>query len=392
MKPRFFISIAAWIFILSSFFSACSDETPLPAPIPDPGTDPISRTVLIYIAADNNLSSFGYNNIDHILTGAAGDNLNGGNLLVYFDPADQEPQLLQFKKGKNGNAVKTVVHTYKEQNSAAPEVLRSVIDEVIEQYPAESYGLVLWSHATAWFPSHIFSMLRSFGADGPNVMEIDQLKEALPDKTFDFILFDACYMASTEVIYALRDKAEYIIGSPVETLATGFPYEKILTPMFKETIDLEGICQAFYDHYKVNTGNSQSASVSLSATAPLSKLTAVVKEIVQGKEEEIYALPVSEMQQLEYLTGSLHALYDFDDYIGRLATPDQYTEFRKYLDEVVLYKQTTPYATFAYGGFSGTQLAMNHFSGLSIYVPQPALSTLNSWYKNTEWYQAVYAE
>lgn len=117
-----------------------------------------------------------------------------------------------------------------------------------------------------------------------------------------------------------------------------------------------------------------------------------MKEIVQGKEEAIYALPVREMQQMEYLTGSLHALYDFDDYIGRLATPEQYTELRKCLDEVVLYKKTTPKATFAYGGFSGTQVAMSHFSGLSIYVPQQALSALNNWYKNTEWYQAVYAE
>lgn len=389
MKRRWFLYTSACLLILSSLFS-CSDEVPRPGP--DEPAGGVGRTVLIYMAADNDLSTFGNNNIIEILKGASGNTLNGGNLLVYFDPANDVPHLYQIKAGEDGNAVKTAVKTYEEQNSVSREVMRSVIDEVVEQYPADSYGLILWSHGTAWFPGNISSMLRSFGQDNNRVMEIDHLKETLPDHTFDFILFDACYMASTEVIYALREKADYIIASPTETLATGFPYEKILTPMFQETADLEGICREFYNFYNVLEGNNRSASVSLAATAPMEKLAETVKEIVKGKEEAIYNLPVSELQQLEYLTRSLHALYDFDDFISRLATPEQYTAFRQCLDEVILYKQTTPFATYAYGGYSGTQLAIDRFSGLSIYVPQKALGSLTAWYKGTDWYKAVYAE
>lgn len=384
MKFRLPNYIIAFIFILSSFLS-CSDEVP----VPDPSDNPVNRTVLIYMAADNNLSTFAYNNIDLILKGATAANLGGGNLLVYFDPIDQTPQLLHITKGKDGKAVQTVIKTYEEQNSVSPTVLRNLIDEVVKDYPAESYGLVLWSHGTAWFPSTIFSMLRSFGQDGSDVMEIDQLQAALPDKVFDFILFDACYMASTEVIYALRNKADYIIGSPTETMAYGFPYEKILTPMFQETIDLESICREFYEYYD-QQDDYRSGTVSLSATAPMQKLAGIVKEIVNGKEETIYNLPINEMQHLEHLTGTLHALYDLDDYIRRLATPEQYAKFSECLDEVVLYKQHTPSATYTYG--RGTQVAIHHFSGHSIYVPQKALNSLNEWYKKTDWYKAVYAE
>lgn len=387
MKFRLPNYIIAFIFILSSFLS-CSDEVP----VPDPSDNPVDRTVLIYMAADNNLSTFAYNNIDLILKGATAANLGGGNLLVYFDPIDQTPQLLHITKGKDGKAVQTVIKTYEEQNSVSPTVLRNLIDEVVKDYPAESYGLVLWSHGTAWFPSTIFSMLRSFGQDGSDVMEIDQLQAALPDKVFDFILFDACYMASTEVIYALRNKADYIIGSPTETMAYGFPYEKILTPMFQETIDLESICREFYEYYDQQDDYNRSGTVSLSATAPMQKLAGIVKEIVNGKEETIYNLPINEMQHLEHLTGTLHALYDLDDYIRRLATPEQYAKFSQCLDEVVLYKQHTPSATYTYGGFTGTQVAIHHFSGHSIYVPQKALDSLNEWYKKTDWYKAVYAE
>lgn len=388
MKSRFPNYIVAFIFILSSFLS-CSDEVPAP----DPSGNPVDRTVLIYMAADNNLSTFAYNNIDLILKGAAAANLEGGNLLVYFDPIDRTPQLLRITKGKDGKAVQTVVKTYEEQNSASADVLHTLIDEVLEDYPAQSYGLVLWSHGTAWFPSNIFSMLRSFAQDGSKVMEIDQLQVALPDKVFDFILFDACYMASTEVIYALRNKADYILASPTETMAYGFPYEKILTPMFEETADLESICREFYTYYdQQDPYYNRSGTVSLSATAPMEKLAGIVKEIVKGKEETIYNLPINDMQHLEHLTGTYHALYDLDDYISRLATPEQYVKFSQCLDEVVRYKQHTPSATYVYGGLTGTQVAIRHFSGHSIYVPQKALSSLNEWYKNTEWYKAVYAE
>lgn len=386
MKLRFLLYTSACLLLLSSFFS-CSDEVPQPEP--DGTDDSVNRTVLVYMAADNNLSKYAYGNIDKMLEGAAGHTLNGGNLLVYFDPADDAPQLYQIKAGEDGKAVKTVVKTYEEQNSVSPEVMRSVIDEVVSEYPADNYGLILWSHGTAWFPEKFRTMLRSFGDDNERVMEIDQLKEALPDQVFDFILFDACYMASTEVIYALREKADYIIGSPTETMAEGFPYKKILTPMFQETPDFEGICREFYNYYDVLSGFNRSATVSLAATAPMEKLAQTVKAIVKGKEEAIYNLPISELQQLEHLTASKHALYDLDDFISRLATPKQYTTFRQCLDEVILYKQATPFATYAKGP---TQLAINHFSGLSIYVPQTALSSLTAWYKGTDWYKAVYAE
>lgn len=347
----------------------------------------VKRTVLIYMAADNTLSRYGYGNITNILKGAGDKNLNGGNLLIYFDPIDSVPQLLQIVTDKNGVAQKQVIRTYPEHNSASAEVMNEVIASVTRDFPAESYGLVLWSHATAWLPYNIGSMLRSFGQDGSNVMELDELAAAVPDQVFDFILFDACYMASIEVAYAMRHKADYIIASPTETLAEGFPYDRIIAPMFSEKAALETICSRFYDYYN---NQSSYATVSLTATAHLEELTTLTKEILQGKVEDIYALPLKNMQQLEYLTYNRHALYDYDDFIGRLASPEQYATFQKLMSQTVLYKSHTPRAIFAIG--NGTTLPINHYSGLSIYVPQKSLTTLNAWYKQQiEWYKAVYA-
>jgi len=358
-------------------FWGCTNDVP----------DPVAptRTVLIYMAADNELSYYSYKNIESIVQGTSASALNGGNLLIYVDAKNAAPQLLQIKVKSDGKIQKLSVKDYPEQNSADPSVMREVFDKVIADYPADSYGLVLWSHGTAWLPYNVQPMLRSFGQDESNWMEIDELAEALPDHVFDFIMFDACYMASTEVAYALRDKADYILASPTEVLGEGFPYKLIIGNFFTETADLQQIAETFYNYYNQQTGLYQSASVSLIATEQLDNLAAICREIVIGKENTIATLPIQELQQLEYLGYTYHALYDFDDFISRLATEAQYTNYLSILNKVVLYKQTTPNATYAKG-----QLVINQFSGLSIYVPQNGLATLNDWYKGMEWYRAVY--
>lgn len=359
-------------------FWGCTNDVP----------DPVAptRTVLIYMAADNSLSSYSYDNIESIVQGTSASALNGGNLLIYVDAKNAAPQLLQIKVKSDGKIQKLSVEDYPEQNSADPSVMRGVFDKVIGDYPADSYGLVLWSHGTAWLPYNVQPMLRSFGQDESNWMEIDELAEALPDHVFDFIMFDACYMASTEVAYALRDKADYILASPTEVLGEGFPYKLIIGNFFTETAGLQQIAETFYNYYNQKEKIiEQSASVSLIATEQLDNLAAICREIVIGKENAIAALPIQELQQLEYLGYTYHALYDFDDFISRLATETQYTNYLSILNKVVLYKQTTPNATY----FKG-QLVINQFSGLSIYVPQNGLATLNDWYKGMEWYRAVY--
>lgn len=359
-------------------FWGCTNDVP----------DPVAptRTVLIYMAADNSLSSYSYDNIESIVQGTSASALNGGNLLIYVDAKNAAPQLLQIKVKSDGKIQKLSVKDYPEQNSVDPSVMREVFDRVISDYPADSYGLVLWSHGTAWLPYNVQPMLRSFGQDESNWMEIDELAEALPDHVFDFIMFDACYMASTEVAYALRDKADYILASPTEVLGEGFPYKLIIGNFFTETAGLQQIAETFYNYYNQKEKIiEQSASVSLIATEQLDNLAAICREIVIGKENAIASLPIQELQQLEYLGYTYHALYDFDDFISRLATETQYTNYLSILNKVVLYKQTTPNATY----FKG-QLVINQFSGLSIYVPQNGLATLNDWYKGMEWYRAVY--
>ena len=172
---------------------------------------PPHRTIIVYMAADNDLSEDAWVNISEMQSGFNG---KGVNLLVFIDPVDDAPHILQIERGSSKK-----VKTYPEFNSADAGQMRQVLNDIIGMYPAESYGLVLWSHGTSWLPAG--RQLKSFGEDNGQQMNIDALAYALPVR-FDFILMDACLMGSVEAAYELRNKTDFIIASPTEIIYMGF--------------------------------------------------------------------------------------------------------------------------------------------------------------------------
>jgi len=179
--------------------------------------NPATRTIIVYMVADNNL-------FDHapvsLLQMEQGFSENGVNLIVFIDQLNENPRLLEIHPGKE-----KLVKSYPELNSADTAVFKKILQEALDLYPAQEYGLILWSHGASWLPAG--ATLRSFGNDYGKQMNIPDLAESLPVK-FKFILFDACLMGAVEVAYELKDRTDYIIASPTETVYDGFPYDEIL--------------------------------------------------------------------------------------------------------------------------------------------------------------------
>ncbi|GHT33316.1 peptidase C11 [Bacteroidia bacterium] len=382
-----------YFLLLGLVLTGCTKIEPIEPPTPQL---PPPRTVLAYIAADNSLNSFAYENIQSMLNGAQGNNLNNGNLLVYLDSQTETPKLFQITTLEDGTIGKKIIRTYEERNSASVDVMRSVLDDVFKSgnYKSDSYGLILWSHGTGSLPSNVSGYLRSFGQDKTNFMEVNDLKEALTGYPLDFIIFDACYMASIEVCYALRNTTDYILASPTEVLGSGLPYEHILKYFFtKEPIAdaLQKIGHAFYTYYEEQQGGAslpKSASTALVKTAGLDQLAAISREILAGKKEAIDALSTGTIQIYEHLGFSNHSLFDLGDFVKQLATADQYNRFISSLDNVVIYKQTTDIAY--YNTRETVMVDKERYSGLSVYIPQPQLAPLNDWYMNLEWCKTVF--
>lgn len=375
MKSKYFIYI---LLTILTFGSCTKEEFEKQGP---------KRTVLVYVVASN-LGSYINKNIDSMISVATPKNLNGGNLIIYYSKSDKTAELYQIKEGSNGVVTKHHIADYTNQSAIDPEVMRSVINKVVTDFPAESYGMIFSSHGTSWLPSGYNKMLKSFGEEGGKNMEIYELAEGIPDEYhFDFLLFDVCSMGGVECVYELKDKADHIIASPAEVIAAGFPYQTILPYFFEKNVNLEGIAKGFYEFYKNN--ESPYGCIAVTNTSELDNLAAITKEIISanGGEDGIYSLPLGEIQTLSYLPSAPTRLYDFSDLIKHLATDEQYARFTACMDKAVTNRYSTDYIYCTKGGTT----KVDTFSGLSIYPPQEKLTQLTDWYRNnTQWYKAVY--
>ena len=142
MRMKLYTLLCISFFLL---FTACNqDDDPVP---PEVG----SRTVLVYIVADNNLSSFAKEDVEEMIAGMESVDLSSSNLLVYQDDR-VAPVLFRISRNKKGRLEKEIIKEYAEQVSTKASVMKEVMHRAFYEYPADSYGLVYWSHADGWIP------------------------------------------------------------------------------------------------------------------------------------------------------------------------------------------------------------------------------------------------
>lgn len=361
----------------------------------------IERTVLVYMAADNNLSSFGNTNIQLMLQGMK--NVEG-RLVIYLDPSNDVPRLMVIE-GNSAPKLDTLV-TYSEENSASPEVLRRTIQDVRNLYPSNSYGLILWSHGMGWLPEK-YNFHRSYSAglvrytnlptkyfgqdthpgDGAmeSFMETDELMAGISGH-FNFIMFDACFMGAVEVLYGLRDYADYFIASPAEILANGFPYDKIVPWLWGDEEDLKRVCAEYFNYYNTypdpNNAGWNSATVALVKSSELQHLVELTSNIVGENKcvasTDVWRYPLSK-------SSLPNVFYDLGDYINTYGDESQQSAYKQQLEKTVVFKAATP-------TFFGQTIPTDKFRGLSVYIPQTRWDDMNQIYYQLEWARTVYGK
>ena len=290
------------------------------------------RTVLVYIAGDNSLRSFATEDLAEMTEGMQSVDDNSYNLLVYIDTGSS-PKLIRLKKDKKKNVVQEVIATYEGRNSVDVSKMKEVINTAFSEYPAQSYGLVLWSHGEGWLAKSQ-NKTRWWGQDGgSNYMDISELKDVLRNAPhLSFLLFDACFMQSVEVVNELKEHADYIIGSPTEIPAPGAPYQKVVPAMFANNASATDIAKAYFEFYadeNLYTGKlpynwglgdpwTAGVSVSVVNTSMLEQLAKSSSEIIPKYIKGRQAIATSGI--LCYDCRSSKYYYDFDGLIRSLGS------------------------------------------------------------------------
>ncbi len=376
---------------------ACCDrnDNDIVVPTSPPECD---RTVLVYMVASNTLSFYAETNISSISDAIEEGALNGGNFLVYVDKYNSLPTLEQLQL-VDGVVKRTVIKTYDNDNSASAEVMKMVLTDVKELRPAKSYGMILWSHASGWYPTSSYnSMLssRSFGDDEGVAMNIPDIAEAIPDGMLDFILCDACYMGAVEVAHEWRNDCRYLIASPTAIMGVGFPYRDIVAPMFDTEYslseNLQVICEKYMEYYR--DYRDPYASISLINVSETNRLAHAVRDILA---DNLRTVSLDSVQQFSQERGAYTSFedmfYDLNHYIKMVSSDTLlYKNFEEALENVVLFADATEYYLSNVRGL-WCKYPIKHFCGLSAYVLGAVTDEkIESFYRTLSWYKKVYTE
>ena len=317
----------------------------------------------------------------------------------------------------HGEVVADTLRIWPEDTPIAnKEVMAEVFNWVREKFPAESYGAILSSHATGWLPEDYYnnskkyegrdrgssiswsSRMKTFGQEyyggstaNNQEMEIKDLAAAIPYK-LDYIMFDACLMATVEVAWELRNVCSYLAFSPCEIPAAGFDYRKLAEHLLQpEVPDLKAVCEDYYDTYKDD--NVYGLSISMVDCGRLDRLASVCRELFDRYRSGIRNLNGKNVQVYDRLMGSkgYYVFFDLKDMLREAgATDADLSVLQSALDEALVYESHTD---------RFINVKLERCCGLSTYLPAypdykrdiyHGTAFLDGFYKqNVAWNQAT---
>ena len=390
-----------------TFFTACNtnDEPDLPE------SDKSDMTIIAYLLADTSIIP------DDLWTNIAAiyDGLSlmskSARVLIYWDGTSRSsfwdnPVVLMFSTDGFGNVngqpklpesatvedvvrLAEIVKEYPKQLSTDKDVMTRVLNDIIGMTDTERLGLIAGSHGSAWLDKINFS--RSFGEDGGansgNTITIKDMADVIKStgRHFDFLLFDACNMATIEVYYDFKDIVDYMIGSVLEVPGVGFPYETSLPYLYEGNVEnYKKVCDEFvkyYDSDESDGGEFQWGTVSLVDNKQLRGLSDLVKrEILEHKDflsdYTPYKLQEYGRKSKEYVSCDIEQFLKVIN--GGILPMDVESQLKK----TILYKNyvDTQYSTFKIEG--------KNYSGLGIYIPFENRPKWNETFKTLDWYTA----
>ena len=384
---------------------SCSDEMDLP------GEDEKARTVIIYMSAENSLLEYAKQDLQEMY--AAVDSIpDSCQVVVYYD-GELAPAIYKLTNGSH-----VTWREYDEDlDSADSTVMASTLKDIVKNFPSNHYSLVLWGHGTGWQHEEewvanarekaILIDNDKNATDGASInrgtwLQVPELKGVLSVMPkLDYLMLDLCYGQNIETDYEVRDRADYIIGSPSEIPAEGAPYGKIMRALCVS--DIEGIINGYSTFY----GTSRGDPLSVVKCSELENLAAMTASVVTQVFQRTDMPTTDSVQQYAPDWGNMYSQqvnlpvpYDMRSAIYHaLATKGleaEYEAWDKQWQKTVLYA-TAPgffdskYSSARYGSYFRTITDSEHFGGVSMNIPREDYETSghNAFYHALDWYKAA---
>lgn len=375
------------------------------------------RTVLAFFWADNNLTDDLRRNILNMMTELQ-EMKDSATLVVYWDGKSSDsnwavPSIVTYTTNGKGSinryskeaieelsanpkttlydlvGLGDVKREYPSQVSTNKQVMQTVISDMMACYPSESYGIIFGSHGSGWLPT--ITGTRSIGVDGANantavIPELAEVLRTVNPQKFDFVLFDACMMGCAEVYYEMKDATKYCIASVLDVPALGFPYEDIMTYLYKDNIKdyLSTICKTYIDVYD-NNGRGTVTAVDCSQ---MDGFAAATRSVILAHKDNLKNVNTGYLQQYGRASTNFKGYaYDMVQFMETLCGGEAPADFMEQFNKTVLYTDYTPNVP----GYSIYKIDGEHYSGMGMYIPNSATDSKyllwNNYFKSSiVWY------
>lgn len=397
------------------------------------------KVMILYSAGFNSLSNYLSEDIKDLKKGyVPGKDSFDAILILSHQPTAKksyqtptEPVLMRLYKDKRKGVILDTLIRYSTNTIVTrAQDMRDILSTVKKQFPAKHYGLIYSSHSTGWLPKGYYSdpgyyesifsgslrsarhsitlpegavihheeeeipglpVVKSIGSTiasegGVEVsyeLGLEEFANALP-MHFDYIIFDACLTGGVEVAYQLKDKCDLMAFSQTEVLAEGLDYTKLASRLLENETDVNGVAKDYYDQYDAKKDEAyRSATISVVDCRELDGLAGISRTLFEKYRTQIASLTPGTVQR--YYTGNHPWFYDFEDILLKAGiSQSESSSLKAELDKCIKYKAATKFYLIKNGGTK-----IEHFSGLSMYLPCNGGPYLDSIYKTLEWNKAA---
>lgn len=382
MSSYFKISILLVIFAI---LSGCGGGNHSSSP-PDNGHGSRDWTVMLYMAADNELDTYAIKDMNELeRVGSTSQVSIVAQVDRYTKTNGDWDTTRRYYITHDNDSSKInsqLIQDMGELDMAAPQTLSDFIEWATQTYPAEHYLLVLWDHGRGWRTSTLLAQprqVRTINIDDTSGTEMDlsELHLGLQHGTrADIILFDACLMSMAEVSYAIRDCADIMVASEENVPADGQPYTDLLTRIaWNSQMGPVDVSRAIVDEYikyyskSIYSENTFTMSaIDLASLDGLAAATDQFAEAIIANLGDIYpylGTARSSAQRYDYDNNRYTDYKDLYDFSSKLSVLSGNTQISTAAQQVMAAVKDT----ILYERHLGANMANSH--GISIYLPEP---------------------
>lgn len=188
-------------------------------------------TVMLYMAADNNLEPAVARDLEEVRTASIHSKVN---VIIQVDTRSGSTKRYRVA---NGNL--ELLADLGELDMSYPDTLRDFVAASIRDYPAPKTALILWGHGNGWqsrVDKRVFAVAEDLSGGGSRYpMSNRALTQALSDarlqtgQGIDILGFDACIMATLEAAFEFRSSASFLVASQELVQGNGWNYKDFLS-------------------------------------------------------------------------------------------------------------------------------------------------------------------